>query len=180
MTPEQNEICASFISEARAYCDTVDGHEGISLGRFLRELALRIVRLYATALQLADVISHTSDNPSEVLANAFTHEQESALTQALKEKLGSYNTYREIFDPYDKPSEEAVYGSLGLDLAEIYRDLRNVLATDESKNEDTLPDILSDARFQFEHHWGEHATKALRVIDSLLYRQYIEVEDRDA
>jgi Domain of unknown function (DUF5063) len=179
MTPEQNEIVASFIAEAKAYCDIVDGHEGISLGRFVRQLAIRIVRLYAAALLLPDVTSQISDS-SEPLADAFTHEQESALTRALEEKLGTYNTYREIFDPYDEPTEEAVYGSLGRDLAEIYRDLRDVLAAYELKNQDTVHDILWSTRFQFEHYWGEHATKALRVIDSLLYRQYVEVRDRDA
>jgi hypothetical protein len=178
MTSDGREIFAAFMTEAKAFCDTVDGHETISLGRFVRELAMRVVRLYAAALQLPDVTSQTSDS-SEILADAFSHEQESALTCALEEKLGSYNTYREIFDPYDDPSEEAIYRSLGGDLAEIYNDLRDVLAVNELKNEDVLPDILWNARFQFEHHWGEHATKALRVIDSLLYRQYVEV-DADA
>ena len=97
-------------------------------------------------------------------------------------KLGSYNKYREIFDPYDDPSDEPIYGSLGGDLAEIYSDLRDVLEAYKTKDQDALTDILWHARFQFEHHWGEHATKALRVMDSLLYRQYIEdmVGDRDA
>src|SRR5438128_1348060 len=117
MTPEQNEIFASFIAEAQAFCDTVDGHESISPGRFVRQLAIRVVRLYAAALQLPDVTSQTSDDPSEAFVDALTHEQESALTHALEEKLGSHNTYREIFDPYDDPSEEAIYGSLGGDLA---------------------------------------------------------------
>jgi hypothetical protein len=182
MTPEQKEIFASFIAEAQAYCDTVDSHESISLGRFVRQLAIRVVRLYAAALLLPDVTSQTSDNSSEVVADAFSHEQEWALTKALEGKLGSYNAYREIFDPYDDPSEDAIYGSLGGDLAEIYNDLRDVLAAYDPKNEDTLTDVLWHAHVQFGHHWGEHATKALRVIDSLLYRQYIEdmVGDRDA
>jgi hypothetical protein len=180
MTAERTDIFASFIAEARAYCDAVEGHESISLGKFVRQLAIRVVRLYAAALQLPNVTSQTSDSSSDARADAFTHEQESALTQALEEKLGNSNTYREIFDPYDEPSEEAVYGSLGRDLAEIYNDLRDVLAADERKNEDTFPDILWNARFRFEHHWGAHATKALRVIDSLLYRHYIDVGDSDA
>jgi hypothetical protein len=103
MTPEQNEIFASFISEATAYRDTVDDHESLSVGRLVRQLAISIVRLYASALLLPDVTSQTSDNPLEVITDAFTHEQESGLTQALEEKFGSYNTYREIFDPYDDP-----------------------------------------------------------------------------
>jgi hypothetical protein len=177
---EQNEIFVAFITEAKAFCDTVDVHEKISLGKFLRQLASRIARLYAAAVQLSDVTSEISDNSSRPSSEAFSHQQESTLTHALEEKLGSLNTYREIFDPHDEPSEEAVYGSLGRDLAETYRDIRNVLAAAEWKKEEPLCDIMWDARFKFEHDWGEHATKALRVIDSLLYRQYMEAEDRDA
>jgi hypothetical protein len=182
MTPRQNEIFASFIAEASAFCETVDAHQSMSLGRFVRQLAVRVVRLYTAALELPDVTSQTSDNSSEAVADAFSHEQEWALTKALEGKLGSYNTYREIFDPYDGPSEEAIHGSLGGDIAEIYKDLRDDLDGYESKNDETLIDILWNARVQFEHHWGEHATKAIRVMDSLLYRQYIEnmVGDRDA
>jgi hypothetical protein len=65
------------------------------------------------------------------------------------------------------------HGSLGGALAEIYNDLRDVLAAYRPENGDTLIDILWHAHFQFGYHWGEHATKALRVIDSLLYRQYV-------
>jgi hypothetical protein len=78
------------------------------------------------------------------------------------------------------PGEEPVYGTLGRDIAEIYNDLRDVLAACQSENQHSFIDILWYARDQFEHHWGEHATKALRVIDSLLYRQYIEVGGDDA
>jgi hypothetical protein len=182
MTPKRNEILAAFITEAKAFCDAIDGHETLSLGRFVWQLAFRVVRLYGTALQLPDVISETSDNPSDALSDAFSHEQESALRHALEMKLGSFNTYREIFDPYDDPREEPIYGSLGNDLAEIYSDLRDVIAAYEPTKEDTLVDVLWNAQFQFSYHWGEHATKALRVIDSMMHRQNIEelLEDGDA
>src|ERR1051325_11162699 len=109
LTPEQNETFMAFITAVKAFCDAVDAHDKMSLGKFLRHLALRITRLYAAALQLPNVISEASDNSSEPRPDAFSHEQEAALTDALEKKLGSYNTYREIFDPYDEPSEEAVY-----------------------------------------------------------------------
>ena len=179
MTPEQKEIFGSFIIEALAFCDTVDSHQTIPLGRFVRELAIRVVRLYAAALQLPDLTWPTSDKTSEVLADAFTCEQAAALTRALEEKLGSHNTYREIFDPYDDPDEEAIYGSLGRDLAEIYNDLPDVLAAYDQTKEENLHETLWSARFQFGYHWSEHATKALRVMDSLLYRQYIESLEGD-
>jgi len=182
MTPEQKAIFAAFTTEAKAFCDAVDVHESISLARFVRQLASRVVRLYGAALQLPDVTSETSDNPSDALSDAFSPEQESALRRALEKKLGSYNTYREIFDPYDDSREEPIYGSLGNDLAEIYNDLRDIVASYDRTNESALIDILWNAQFKFSYHWGEHATKALRVLDSLIHRQHVEelLEDGDA
>jgi len=182
MTPDQKQIFAVFITEAKAFCDAINAYETLSLGKFVRQLAFRVVRLYGTGLQLPDVTSETSNDPLAACSRAFSPEQESLLRHSLEEKLGTYNTYREIFDPYDYPSEEPICGSLGNDLAEIYNDLCDVVAAYERTDENTVIDVLWNAQVKFSYHWGEHATKALRVLDSLMHRQNIHelVEDGDA
>jgi hypothetical protein len=91
---------------------------------------------------------------SHVLPDALNAAKEAALRQALEDKFGRYNTYLEIFDPYDNQDEETVHGTLAGDLAEIYNDLQDVFAA-WNRGRKKVSAMSYGARFQFVHHWGE-------------------------
>jgi hypothetical protein len=69
--------------------------------------------------------------------------------------------YREVFDPWAEPTVGEVTGDIIDDLGDIYRDLRRGLVHWQDGN---LADALWEWRFNFQIHWGEHATSALRAL----------------
>lgn len=83
------------------------------------------------------------------------------LCSALGERFTSFNYYREIFDPYEPPEREEVMGSLADDIADIYQDLRGGM---NKWRRGSSGEALWEWRFNFEVHWGEHATGALRAL----------------
>jgi len=79
----------------------------------------------------------------------------------LKEKLGDWDLYWQIFDP--TTDSEAVAGSL----ADIYRDIADGLRT--HKTDVALQqDAIFSWRLLYYSHWGQHAMRALYAIHFLL------------
>jgi hypothetical protein len=73
----------------------------------------------------------------------------------LKEKLGDWDSYRQVFDPTE--DTEAIFGSLADDIADIYRDLQEGLVLCEARPQDAI----WEWRLLFYSHWGKHAINAL-------------------
>jgi hypothetical protein len=71
--------------------------------------------------------------------------------------------YWEVFDP--RHEESPVAGSLTDDLTDIYRDLRRGLAIADSGS---MIDAVWEWRYNYEIHWGNHATDAIRVLHRII------------
>jgi hypothetical protein len=86
------------------------------------------------------------------------------LRDQLQADLGARDYYVEMFAPYELAGQEPVVGSLSDDLADIYADLiRGILAWEAG---DPTAAVWAWG-FHFGHHWGEHATGALRALHAL-------------
>jgi Domain of unknown function (DUF5063) len=82
----------------------------------------------------------------------------------LAEFLGERRFYREIFDPYSPPTETEVTGDLIDDLDDIHHDLTEGLVQWRKGH---TGEALWEWRFNFEVHWSEHITSALRALYAL-------------
>ena len=89
-----------------------------------------------------------------------------------------FEFYGEVFDPLPVPPEEPVVGSLADDLCDIYRDVVTGLRAYEAG---LRAHAVWEWGFGFRHHWGEHATGAIRALhcwlaDNALDRLAAETE----
>ena len=73
--------------------------------------------------------------------------------------------YGEVFDPLTIPSEEPVIGSIADDIIDIYRDVVTGLRAYRLGD---LANARWEWAFNFAHHWGEHATGAIRALHAWL------------
>jgi hypothetical protein len=89
----------------------------------------------------------------------------------LKEKLGEWDQYNQVFDPTQ--DADAVHGSLADDLADIYRDLKEGLVLKETKLRQP-EDLIWEWRFAFHSHWGKHAMDALLTIHFRLQQRCLD------
>jgi len=125
-------------------------------------------KLIGEAISLPDVKLSDSDDPIEASgqrafqANVRQSVQEwGQLYNLLKEKLGDWDRYWQVFDPTE--DDEAVFGTLADDIADIYRDLKEGLVLIEA-HEVPPEDIIWNWRFSFYSHWGKHAMDALLTV----------------
>lgn len=149
-----------FVELAREYQSVVTGPLTADVPGFLAQVHRVIAQLYASALALPEVQPDRSKIDWEgagppAWADVFA---------GLQGVLGAREYYAEMFAPYELHGQEPVIGSLADDLADIYADLsRGLAAWDAGK----VHSAVWEWRFHFEHHWGEHATGALRALHAL-------------
>jgi hypothetical protein len=162
---ESPDIFSRFCEVADSLCAVVDAAQSMSREDLVLEISQLLPLVIGEAISLPAVEPGDSSNRTEIRKARITQEQWGDLYSLLKEKLGDWNLYSQVFDP--TKDREAIDGSLADDIADIYRDLKGGLVVHHS---DLAPstDILWEWRLGFYSHWGKHAIDALRTIHFLL------------
>ena len=160
-----------FAHLAEQFCQLVDAHKGSDRSTFLGSVHRLLPQLYTAALALPETgvlfakSSPDDDSGTSPSGEPLDTEGRAALHHSLSTLIGpEHDLYREVFNPYDPATEPEVVGLLSDDIADIYHDLRRGL---EHWHRRETGEALWEWRFNFEHHWSEHATGALRAISAL-------------
>jgi hypothetical protein len=83
-----------------------------------------------------------------------------------------FQLYGEVFDPRKVPPEQPVVGDLADDLSDIFGDVdRGLVAFEAGRGQEAV----WEWGFYLAHHWGEHATSAIRAIHCWLAREHTEL-----
>lgn len=130
-----------------------------------RNALLHVVRLYLAALELppawSEQLAHEPD-----AERVGENEWRTAFAAAGRLPLDIYAACDPHFDPVvGLPTESAGIGSLSDDLGDIYRDVVTGLRAFESGRRAVA---VWEWGFGFRHHWGEHATGAIRALHAWL------------
>jgi hypothetical protein len=161
-----------FVLVAQQYCSIVDSAATVDKTEFLLRLYRTLPELVAEAIRLPQVeFGEDEDEEQEAsirqirAKTEIKQEEWGPLYNSLKEKLGNWDLYWQVFDP--RTDNEAIRGSLADDIADIYRDLIDGIRLKET---DQVPpyEIIFEWRLGFFSHWGKHAIDALRTIHFLL------------
>jgi uncharacterized protein DUF5063 len=101
-----------------------------------------------------------------------------AVDLAIRERLGSYNSYAFVFNPL-QPAEDAkaISASVSDCLADIYENVRRNLLDDNAADQPEAKRYWQ-WRFDFWSHWGRyHLLPALRAIAEAFYTLEEELDD---
>ncbi len=165
---DNSEIAGRFAVIANRFCTVVDSASSMERTDLLLQIYQILPKLIDEAISLPDVkLSDNGDpiegnRPQAFQANVKQSVQEwGQLYNLLKEKLGDWDRYWQVFDPTE--DDEAIFGTLADDIADIYRDLKEGLVLIESR-EAPPEDIIWSWRLLFYSHWGKHAIDALLAV----------------
>lgn len=157
---------------AKQFCSVIDSRFSLERADFLLKIYRMLPILISEGIDLPPVEFSDDENQEQEArirqARAKTEmrqEEWNQLYNSLKEKLGDWDLYWQVFDP--RTDNEAIHGSLADDIADIYRELKDGISLRES-NETPPYEIIFDWRLGFFSHWGKHAIDALRIIHFLL------------
>ena len=147
-----------FANEVRDYCDWLMEGRDEEEASALAALIL-LSRLLAAALALPGLEFET---PEIDAADVPEDEWKDALAAARRLPV---DLYKEACSPSLDETEQPVVGSVANDLADVYRDVVRGLRAYEQKD---IEAAIWEWRFNFAHHWGAHATAAIRVLQRWL------------
>jgi len=157
--PNNNaEVADHFAVVAKRFCSIVDSASDTDRREFVAQIYRILPKLIDQAIDMPAV--ERSDGQQKSPRNVRQQEWE-WLYNSLKEKLGDWNLYRQVFDPTQ--DTEANLGSLADDVADIYLDLKKGLALNETSRSQP-EDTIWEWRLLFDSHWGNHAIDALLAI----------------
>ncbi|MFZ3264951.1 MAG: DUF5063 domain-containing protein [Terriglobales bacterium] len=165
---EPGEIQASFREftlVAAHFCDVVDSASALDRVELLSRLYEMLPRLISQGIALPSLSWSNDDTRKEIRQTRMKEAEWGQLYELLKEKLGEWNLYWQVFDPTN--DSEAIRGSLADDIADIYRDIKEGL-TLHNPNLALQQDAVRGWRVLYYSHWGPHAINALFTIHFLL------------
>jgi hypothetical protein len=169
------ELASQFSLLAEQFCCVVDEAPGLDRAAFLAKVYSLLPKLIDQAISLPYVeLNEDAEEirePADIVeATRRKHLDWQSRFNLLREQLGDWDSYQEVFDPiHDK---EALVGSLADDIADIYRELHEILAGPEAQSF-SVEEQIWNWQFSFSCHWGEHAIGALRAIYFRLQRYEI-------
>jgi len=154
-----------FACEAKSYCQwmLIDKNSGPGVAR---EALVRITRLYLTALALPNKFPQAVETGSP--GQGSTPRSWQDLYPVLAARL-PFQHYGEVFNPLPVPPEESIVGDLADDLSDIFGDVDRGLRLFETGRQE---EAAWDWRFSLVHHWGEHATSAIRALHCYLATEH--------
>ena len=123
-TPKNNaEVAVRFGVVAKKFCSIVDSASDIDRTEFVAQVYRILPKLIDEAIEMPDV--EPTDNQQRRSPLEVQRHEWQRLYKTLKEKLGDWDLYRQVFDP--TKDSEAIFGSLADDIRDIYRDLKKGL-----------------------------------------------------
>ena len=154
-----------FVKLVRQYVSLVEGMDEIRAHELLFRAAIVLPKIYSLGITLPDVGPFLDEIQEDEDPSLDKPSEDAGISMmdALKEKLGTYDKYSEVFDPVIE--EESLIACLSDDLAGIYWDLKEPLQPYDSGKE---LDATWAWRFNMKTHCGDHLVDSLRAIHRLL------------
>lgn len=170
-----------FKKAADSFCPLLE-EEPAESDQWLMDVLAATAGVYASGHALPDL-----GLPGDALEDALdvpdqldvTHEEWKRVYNLVHNVLGDQTGYWAYFDPSEPPNshEEAVFGNLADDLADIYRDIKPGLRAWETGVDAYLASIVFDWKLGFGSHWGLHAVGAMRALHRIAYWRGIQKKD---
>ena len=168
MPDEIGQIADRFSVIANQFCSVVDSASSLDRMELLSRLYPILPALISEAIGLPEISSSDNDELQgksklgSFRISGLSEQEWGKLYNFLKEKLGDWDLYHQVFDPTE--DSEAVFGTLADDIADIYRDLKGGLVFRETHQGLPDEDAIWTWRLLFYSHWGKHAMDALLTI----------------
>jgi len=154
-----------LITVANEFCSFVEHSDEKESSDFLSRLQKILPLLYLKA-SLLPVIESESE---EELENYVTEVEYNLIQQKVLRHTQSGDDYQEIFLPGMQFSESALTASIAENIADIYQDMKDLVMSFRTLDEEVMLLALSESQNNFAQVWGQKLVNCMRAIHNLIY-----------
>ena len=91
------------------------------------------------------------------------------IQQKVLHHTGAGDDYQEVFLSGMQFSESALTASIAENVADIYQDMKDMVMSFRTLDEEVMALALSERHNNFTHSWGQKVVNSLRAIHNLIY-----------
>jgi hypothetical protein len=163
-----------FATVANEYCNFIETQQSYELRPFLSTLQKLLPLLYLKTSMIPALPDDDAETPDKYL----TEVDYTFLLNKLTAKLGSNDSYLEVFDPGMQFSETPIESSISENLCDIYQDLKDFVFAYRMGTTEIMSDAIWECKKNFEEFWGQKLVNGMRAIHALLYSDTLLDDDK--
>lgn len=162
-----------LITVANEFCSFLERSDEMESGDFMGGLQKILPLLYIKAALLPEIEFESEDD----LVKYVTEVEYNLVQQKVLEHFGANDDYREIFVPGAQFSEEALTSSISENVADIYQDMKDLIMSFRTLDEEVMAQALQECQVNFTQFWGQKLVNGLRAIHNVVYSEKNGEED---
>jgi len=163
--PVYSRNVIEFVAVANEFCKYAE-HAGELKGDELLKILQRILPLMYLKASLLPQLDPFFEDGNEKF---ITENDWLRIHENLRDKFGTADDYREVFDDKAKETEDAVVSSISENMADIYQDIKDFLLLYQTGTTEVMNDAIWECRLNFENFWGQKLVNSMRAIHSFIY-----------
>lgn len=159
LTP--NEL--AFIALTNEYCHVAENCGNSSRHDFIGNLLKLLPRIYISAFDLPSQIALTDTEIDPYLSE----NQYDEIRNSINLLLAQDDVYLEVFEEDMKYSDTPIAVSISENVADLYQEFFNIVASVKDKDTSEQQDLLSICKENFNNYWGQTLCNVLRALHNV-------------
>ncbi len=161
----QGNIVKDFLLVANEYCILMENIIEYSK----KELLEKVQKILSLIYIKASVLPVPGEG-NDLYVEKFVQEEDWQFIQnGLAAKLGSNESFFEVFTPDSLETDNTESIGLSEALTDVYQDMKDIVTLFQLGNEESLEGGLFDCKINFERYWGPRLLAVLSVIHNIIY-----------
>jgi len=156
-----------LITVANEFCSFLERSDEMESTDFMGRLQKILPLLYLKASLLPEF----EYEPEEDLEKYVTEVEYNLIQQKILFHTGASDDYREVFVPGIQFSEEALTASIAENVADIYQDLKDLIMSFRTMDEEVMGQAIWECQVSFSQFWGQKLVNSLRAIHNIIYSE---------
>ncbi len=156
-----------FITVANEFCSFLERADEMESADFLGRLQKLLPFLYIKASLVPEFEFEADDD----LEKYVTEVDYNIIQQKIAGHTGAGDDYQEVFVPGMQFSETALTASISENVADIYQDIKDLVMSFRTLNEEVMEQALWECQQNFVQIWGQKLVNCLRAVHSLVYAE---------
>ncbi len=161
-----------LITVANEFCSFLERSEELETSDFMSRLQKLLPLLYLKASLLPEFEIESDDE----LEKYVTELDYNLIQQKVLHHTGAGDDYQEVFVSGMQFSESALTASIAENVADIYQDMKDLVMSFRTLDEEVMELALSESQRNFSTFWGQKLVNCMRAIHNVIYGEIDTME----
>lgn len=157
----------AFIALSNEFCSAIENAMEFEKEDFVAKMLKMLPRIYMTVTDI-DIEESTEDFYALPYLDESVYD---SLRSQIATLMGEDDAFLETFEEDMKYSDAPVSATISEDLADVYQQLYNFVASVRDVDTEAINSIIITCKEEFASYWGQTLCNVLRALHSVFYNK---------